>query len=227
MTRLRCDGRRDQGPRRRDLQDHRAGSADRCGGQRIRRARGADCAVPVWQVADEAVLRRLSQVGLRIVPAGGAVSERGPTTRAAHARLPAPVQGEPFLPGPVLGAPFHLAGEVGDVVGYNRDGNPTWAGYEEALAELEGADVVVFASGMAAVHAALETTVRPGDVLVAPVDGYPGIRGLARDHFAPRGVEVRLVATDEAAVRDALPGATAVFLESPSNPALNVLDVAA
>jgi len=137
------------------------------------------------------------------------------------------VQGEPFLPGPVLGAPFHLAGEVGDVVGYNRDGNPTWARYEEALAELEGADVVVFASGMAAVHAALETTVRPGDVLVAPVDGYPGIRGLARDHFAPRGVEVRLVATDEAAVRDALPGATAVFLESPSNPALNVLDVAA
>jgi cystathionine gamma-lyase len=152
---------------------------------------------------------------------------RGPSTRAAHAGLPDPVQGEPFLPGPVLGAPFHLAGEVGDVVGYNRDGNPTWARYEEALAELEGADVVVFASGMAAVHAALETTVRPGDVLVAPVDGYPGIRGLARDHFAPRGVEVRLVATDEAAVRDALPGATAVFLESPSNPALNVLDVAA
>jgi cystathionine gamma-lyase len=152
---------------------------------------------------------------------------RGPSTRAAHAGLPDPVQGEPFLPGPVLGAPFHLAGEVGDVVGYNRDGNPTWARYEEALAELEGAAVVVFASGMAAVHAALETTVRPGDVLVAPVDGYPGIRDLARDHFAPRGVEVRLVPTDEAAVRDALPGATAVFLESPSNPALNVLDVAA
>jgi cystathionine gamma-lyase len=151
----------------------------------------------------------------------------GPSTRAAHAGLPDPVQGEPFLPGPVLAAPFHLAGDVGDVVGYNREGNPTWALYEEALAEFEGADVVVFASGMAAVHAALETTVRPGDVLVAPVDGYPGIRELAREHLEPRGVEVRLVPTDETAVRDALPGATAVFLESPSNPALNVLDIAA
>ena len=152
---------------------------------------------------------------------------RGPSTRAAHAGLPAPEQGEPFLPGPALGAPFHLAGEVGDVSGYNRDGNPTWVLYEQALAELEGADVVLFSSGMAAVHAALETTVRPGDVLVAPSDGYPGIRAIARDHLEPRGIEVRLVPTDDAAVRDALPGATAVFLESPSNPALNVLDIAA
>ncbi len=80
---------------------------------------------------------------------------------------------------------------------------------------------------MAAVHAALETTLKPGDVLVAPDDGYPGIRGIARDHLAPRGIEVRLVPTDDAAVREALPGATAVFLESPSNPALNVIDIAA
>ena len=155
------------------------------------------------------------------------MSDRGPSTRAAHAGLPEPAQGEPILPGPVLAAPFHLAGELGDVVGYNRDGNPTWALYEAALAEFEGHDVVIFSSGMAAVHAALETTLKPGDVLVAPGDGYPGIRGLARDHLAPRGIEVRLVPTDEAAVREALPGASAVFLESPSNPALNVLDIAA
>jgi cystathionine gamma-lyase len=155
------------------------------------------------------------------------VSERGPSTRAAHAGLPAPVQGEPFLPGPALGAPFHLAGEVGEVSGYNRDGNPTWVLYEQALAELEGADVVVFSSGMAAVHAALETTVRPGDTVVVPNDGYPGIRAIARDHLEPRGIEVRLVPTSDAAVREALPGATAVFLESPSNPALDELDIAA
>jgi cystathionine gamma-lyase len=161
------------------------------------------------------------------VRAGTRVSERGASTRAAHAGLPAPAQGEPFLPGPVLGAPFHLAGDVGDVVGYNRDGNPTWARYESALAELEGADVVVFASGMAAVHAALETTLKPGDVLVAPNDGYPGIRVIAEEHLAPRGIEVRLVPTQDAAIREALPGATAVFLESPSNPGLDVVDIAA
>jgi cystathionine gamma-lyase len=152
---------------------------------------------------------------------------RGASTRATHAGLPAPEQGAPFLPGPVLAAPFHLSGEIGDVVGYNRDGNPTWALYEQALAEFEGVDVVVFSSGMAAVHAALETTLRPGDVLVAPSDGYRGLREIARDHLEPRGIEVRLVPTDDAAIREALPGATAVFLESPSNPGLNVVDIAA
>jgi cystathionine gamma-lyase len=155
------------------------------------------------------------------------VSGRGPSTRAAHAGLPAPAQGEPFLPGPVLAAPFHLAGEVGEVVGYNRDGNPTWRLYEQALAEFEGAGVVIFASGMAAVHAALETTLGPGDVLVAPDDGYPGTRAIASEHLEPRGIEVRLVPTSDAAVRDAMDGATLVWLESPSNPGLDVVDVAA
>ena len=152
---------------------------------------------------------------------------RGPSTRAAHAGLPAPVQGAPIMPGPVLAAPFHLAGEVGGVSGYNRDGNPTWELYEHALAEFEGAEVVVFASGMAAVHAALETALKPGDVLVAPADGYPGIREIAAQHLRPRGIEVRLVATDETAVREALDGATLVWLESPSNPGLDVVDIAA
>jgi len=155
------------------------------------------------------------------------MSERGPSTRASHAGLPAPVQGAPFMPGPVLAAPFHLAGELGEVPAYNRDGNPTWELYERALAELEGTDVVIFASGMAAVHAALETTLKPGDVLVAPSDGYPGTRVIAVDHLRPRGIEVRLVPTDEAAVREALIGATVVWLESPSNPGLDVLDIGA
>jgi cystathionine gamma-lyase len=153
--------------------------------------------------------------------------EHGPSTRAAHAGVPAPVQGAPIMPGPVLAAPFHLAGEIGEIPAYNRDGNPTWALYEDALAEFEGADVVIFASGMAAVHAALETTLRPGDVLVAPSDGYPGTREIADEHLRPRGIEVRLVPTDERAVRDALDGATVVWLESPSNPGLDVVDIGA
>jgi cystathionine gamma-lyase len=155
------------------------------------------------------------------------MSDRGPSTRAAHAGLPAPAQGAPILPGPVLAAPYHLAGDIGEVVGYNRYGNPTWALYERALAELEGAEVVAFASGMAAVHAALETTLKPGDVLVAPIDGYPGVRIIASEHLEPRGIEVRLVPTSDAAVRDAMAGATVVWLESPSNPGLDVLDIAA
>src|SRR5690242_20216058 len=153
--------------------------------------------------------------------------EHGPSTRAAHAGVPAPVQGAPIMPGPVLAAPFHLAGVIGEIPAYNRDGNPTWALYEQALAEFEGTDVVIFASGMAAVHAALETTLKPGDVLVAPSDGYPGTREIAAEHLRPRGIEVRLVPTDQAAVREALDGATVVWLESPSNPGLDVIDIGA
>jgi cystathionine gamma-lyase len=158
------------------------------------------------------------------------VSERpadvGPGTRAVHAGLPEARAGEPFLPGPVPASAFHLAGEA-DPAGYGRFENPTWARYEAALAELEGGEVVSFASGMAAVSAVLLALVRPGDVLVCVEDAYPGVRTIARDHLAPRGVEVRGVPTDDAALAAALPGARLVWVESPSNPELRVLDLPA
>jgi cystathionine gamma-lyase len=156
------------------------------------------------------------------------MAERGDSTRAAHAGLPPGADGEPFLPGPIFAAPYHLAGRSdGSRFNYGRYDNPTWARLEEALGELEGAQVVVFSSGMAAVTAVVVPALGPGDVLVAPSDAYPGIRTIARDVLEPRGVEVRLVPTDDAAVRAALPGATLVWLESPSNPGLDVVDVRA
>ena len=150
-------------------------------------------------------------------------------TRVVHAGLPAPEQGAPFLPGPTFAAPYHLAGEVEGAPfgGYGRDGNPTWGRYESALGDLEGAEAVLFASGMAAVSAVALTALGPGDVLVAPDDAYPGIRALAREHLEPRGVGVRLVATDEAAIRAVLDGATLVWVETPSNPGLDVVGLAA
>lgn len=153
---------------------------------------------------------------------------RGPSTRAVHAGIPPAAQGEPFLPGPVFAAPFHLSGDADDApYGYHRHGNPTWTLYEQALEELEGGQSVVFASGMAAVAAAVLPALKAGDVLVAPSDGYPGVRAIATEHLAPRGVEVRLVPTDDAAIHAALPGATMVWIETPSNPGLDVLDIEA
>jgi cystathionine gamma-lyase len=153
---------------------------------------------------------------------------RGDSTRSAHAGLPARADGEPFLPGPTFAGPFHLSGAPDTTrFGYGRNDNPTWALLEDALGELEGGRAVVFASGMAAVTAVVVPALRPGDVLVAPSDGYPGIRTIGAEVLEPRGVEVRLVPTDDAAVREALPGATLVWLESPSNPGLDVLDLAA
>jgi cystathionine gamma-lyase len=156
------------------------------------------------------------------------VTQRGDSTRAAHAGLPAGADGEPFLPGPTFAAPYHLAGPAdASRFNYGRYDNPTWARLEDALGELEGARSVVFAAGMAAVSAVVIPSLHTGDVLVAPSDAYPGIRAIAADVLRPNGVEVRLVPTDDEAVRAALAGATLVWLESPSNPGLDVLDLSA
>lgn len=160
--------------------------------------------------------------------AGAPVPEHGPGTRAVHAGLPAPEQGTPFLGGPVFAGPFHLAGDPAGVrYGYGRYGNPTWTAYEAAIAELEGAAAATaFGSGMAACAAVLLPTLGPGDVLVAAADGYPMVRVIAAGHLAERGVETRFVPTagDWAA---ALEGAKLVWLETPSNPGLDVCDVEA
>ena len=151
-------------------------------------------------------------------------------TAVVHAGLPAPARGAPFLPGPVFAAPFHFEGDGGDgddAPFYGRYANPTWAGWEAALGELEGGEAVAFASGMAAASAVLLPLLEPGDVLVAPSDGYYTLRTLAERQLVPRGVEVRFVPTRAEAVIDALEGSTLVWLESPSNPLLDVLDVAA
>jgi cystathionine gamma-lyase len=150
----------------------------------------------------------------------------GPSTRAVHAGLPQAVQGEPLLPGPVLAAPFHLRGDAHSTpYGYGRDANPTWTHLERAIGELDGGRCVVFSSGMAAVSAVVLPRLRPGDVLVACGDGYPGIRNIAERDLEPKGIEVRLVPTDTEKIVAACDGATLVWVETPSNPRLDVCDL--
>jgi len=152
----------------------------------------------------------------------------GPSTRAVHAGASAPAQGAPLVPGPVLAAPYHLQGAVEDAAyGYGRDENPTWEGLEAAIGALDGGECVTFASGMAAMSAVLLGTLRPGDVLVAPHDGYPGVRALAAERLAPQGIETRFVPTDTEAIVAAARGATLVWVETPANPGLEVCDIAA
>ena len=153
----------------------------------------------------------------------------GPGTRAVHAGLPAPAQGEPFLPGPTFAGPYHLAGDADSHrYGYQRYGNPTWTRYEAALSELEHGPAIIFPAGMSAVTAVLMELLEPGDRLVAPSDAYPGVRDVAASHLVPAGVDVQLVPTDEAAIREAIrDGASLVWIEVPSNPALDVVDIAA
>jgi cystathionine gamma-lyase len=152
----------------------------------------------------------------------------GPSTRSIHAGVPAGEQGAPLLPGPTLAAPYHLRGDAdASPYGYGRDANPSWTHLELALGGLDGGEAVVFGSGMAAVTAVLMTTLRSGDVLVACGDGYPGIRSLAEERLAPLGIQSRLVATGTDSLREALDGATLVWVETPSNPRLDLVDIAA
>jgi cystathionine gamma-lyase len=154
------------------------------------------------------------------------VSGHADGTRVVRAGLPAPEQGKPFMPGPVLAGPFHLQGEVANAEWlYTRYGNPTWTRYESALAELEGGEVVVFASGMAAATALLLTNLTPGSALAIDHRCYMGVRMFAEKHLVPRGVEVRLAPPAE--LENALQGAQMLWLESPSNPTLEVYDLAA
>ncbi len=154
------------------------------------------------------------------------MTEPGPSTRVVRAGLPEPEQGEPFLPGPVFAAPFHLSGDpYAAPAAYTRYGNPTWARYEEAVGVLEGAEAVLFASGMAAAAALLLTSLKSGSVLAMDSGCYHGVRALTEAHLEPRGVEVRLAAPAELA--EAASGSDLLWLESPSNPELEVYDLAA
>ena len=146
-------------------------------------------------------------------------------TRVVHAGVPPPRQGAAPVPGPTFAAYYHLEGdpETADYV-YGRYGNPTWTLLEAALAELEGGPAVSFASGMAAVSAVLLPLLGPGDVLVLPSDGYPAVRTLAEGQLARCGVELRHYRTGEEVPVE---GAKLVWLESPSNPGLELTDIAA
>ncbi|MEU6629360.1 cystathionine gamma-lyase [Streptomyces parvus] len=152
----------------------------------------------------------------------------GDGTRAVRAGLPEPEQFEPTLPGPVFAAHFHLSGEPVGPYTYGRETNPTWTHLERAIGELEapGEEVgtTVFASGMAAITAVLLSQVRSGDAVVLPDDGYQALP-LVREQLAAYGVEVRTAPTGGDAQLALLTGAKLLWIESPSNPGLDVCDI--
>ncbi|MFE7836281.1 cystathionine gamma-lyase [Streptomyces sp. NPDC057474] len=153
----------------------------------------------------------------------------GDGTRAVRVGLPEPVKHEPTLPGPVFAAHYHLPGEPTGPYAYGRDQNPTWTLLERAIGELEApgqddAETVVFASGMAAISAVLFSQLRTGDVLVLPSDGY-NVLPLAGEQLRSYGIEVRSAPTGGDSQLNALDGAKLLWLETPSNPGLDVCDV--
>lgn len=155
--------------------------------------------------------------------------ETGDGTRAVRAGLPEPVKYEPTLPGPVFAAHFHLPGEPTGPYTYARDENPTWTHLERAIAELEApgrddVETLVFASGMAAISSVIFSQLRAGDTAVLPSDGYQ-VLPLVRAQLEAYGIEVRTAPTGGDAQLDVLDGAKLLWLETPSNPGLDVCDI--
>ncbi|HJR52090.1 MAG TPA: cystathionine gamma-lyase [Gemmatimonadota bacterium] len=132
----------------------------------------------------------------------------------------------PFLAGPQFSSTYTAPGEPSQHdLTYGRFHNPTWTAWEEALGVLEGGQAVAYASGMAAVEAVFGVCLRPGDVLVLPADSYYTTRLLASDWLKAIGVEARLVPTRGNAQGGALAGARLLWLETPTNPQLDVCDI--
>lgn len=110
---------------------------------------------------------------------------------------------------------------------YGRHGNPTFDAFETVLGDLEGGRALAFASGMAAITAVLEL-VPPGGIVVAPRTAYNGTLTQLDERASRRGIELRLVdIADTAEVIDAANGAALVWIESPTNPSLDIADIEA
>jgi cystathionine gamma-lyase len=152
-------------------------------------------------------------------------SRYGDSTRSVKAVSSPAIPGQPVTPPAVLASTYYLsADETAGLDAYGRSSNATWRQVESAVAALEAAtSAVVFSSGMAAISAALRALTEPGSALVVPSDGYYQVRRFAAEHLAPAGVTV--IEASSSQIYDAAAGADVVLAETPTNPALDVVDL--
>jgi cystathionine gamma-synthase len=122
-----------------------------------------------------------------------------------------------------LSATFEAGGELV----YGRDGNATWAALEDAIGTLEGGTALAFASGMGAISAVFETLPMGATVVVAG-DAYNGTRRFLFDVGSRGRLGVRpvLVSDTEATLAEC-EGAQLLWLESPTNPMMDIADLVA
>lgn len=112
---------------------------------------------------------------------------------------------------------------------YGRNTNPTVAVFEEKVRLLEGAEAATsFATGMAAISNTLFTLLAPGDRVVSVKDTYGGTNKLYTEFLPRQNVNVTLCdTTDHAAIEaEIAKGCTVLYLETPTNPTLKVIDLA-
>ncbi len=135
--------------------------------------------------------------------------------------------GDSVVPPIVPTAVYHLPGVPSDApYQYGRFHNPTWTALEAALGLLEGAETVLFPSGMAAIAAVMFSSLQSGDRVLLPSDGYYTTRVLAESYLGRLGVTCDTRPTAHF-LEGRFDGYKLVFVETPSNPGLDVCDIAA
>jgi len=160
-----------------------------------------------------------------------AADQHGFSTRAIHAGQDAdPTTGATVVP--IYATSTYTQAAPGDHKGYeySRSGNPTRTALETALASLEGGERgLAFASGLAATTAVFGALLRPGDEVAASSDMYGGTFRLLDKVFKPWGLTARYTDDASPAGFEAIitPKTKLVWIETPTNPLLQVLDIAA
>ena len=135
--------------------------------------------------------------------------------------------GDSVVPAIVPTAVYHLPGDPSNApYQYGRFHNPTCEALERALGLLEGAEAIAFPSGMAAISAVLFVSLKAGDRVLLPSDGYYTTRVLAEKFLKAYGVEIVTRPTAHF-MQGGFDGFRLVLAETPSNPGLDVCDIAA
>lgn len=144
-----------------------------------------------------------------------------PSTIAVSSGRPTHTPGSPINQPIVPASTFHAEGDVE----YARDDNPSAQALEQALADLEGGIATVFSSGMAAANAILDL-IPPGSTVLAPTNTYTGI-ALRLAELGSRGAfNIRYIdVTRTQEVISLLPDADILWLESPTNPLLDIAEL--
>ena len=120
-----------------------------------------------------------------------------------------------------LNSTFHEGGPIG----YARYGNETWSALEDAISILEGGKSLIFSSGMGAISCVI-SLLPEASVIVAAHNGYQGTTTMLKKMHEDKRLEVRFVdLANTDAVLAAIPGAKMLYLESPTNPAIEVVDL--
>jgi cystathionine gamma-lyase len=158
------------------------------------------------------------------------MTEHNPTLKRAasvlHRGKNALQPGDPVVAPIVPASVYFLPGEATPQHQYGRRSNPTWTSLEDALSIIEDAETVVFPSGMAAIASVFHGLLRSGDRILLPSDGYYTTRALAEKFLVPMGVMVETSRTVDYASR-CFDGYRLVWIETPSNPGLDLCDLRA